>query len=54
MLIVAAPLYTWFFLSLWYDKLPSLGFAMCVIWSYFIATYFVVKAILKRLDKTPQ
>ena len=52
--IVATPLYIWFFLSLWYDKLPSLRFAIYVIWSYFVVGYFIVKAILKRLDKTQQ
>lgn len=52
--IVATPLYIWFFVSLWYGRLPSLQFAIYVIWSYFVVSYFIVKAILKRLNKTGQ
>jgi hypothetical protein len=51
-LIVAAPFYCWFFPSIVMGTLPRLEIVGIIFCAYLVLGYFVVRAIVKRVDKS--
>jgi hypothetical protein len=50
--IVAAPYYTWMFVSLALDKVPPPAHLAVGFLANMFVGYFVVKAVFKRLNKS--